>query len=93
MVEGVKELVLARIHTHGYHINQSASDSYTSTHFIAMREPQIRFQAFFVGKEKYFVTKIIFFVDSLAHYVHFHKENGFPFTRKLWVGTGFLGDS
>ena len=71
----------------------SSSVTYTSTHFIAMREPQIRFQAFFVGKEKYFVTKIIFFVDSLAHYVNFHKENGFPFTRKLWVGTGFLGDS
>ena len=58
-----------------------------------MREPQIRFQAFFVGKEKYFVTKIIFFVDSLAPYVHFHKENGFPFTRKPRVGTGFLGVS
>ena len=71
----------------------SSSVSYTSTHFIAMREPQRRFQAFFVGKVKYFFTKTIFFVDSLAPYVHFHKENGFPFTRKPWVGTGFLGDS
>ena len=58
-----------------------------------MREPQRRFQAFFVGKVKYFFTKTIFFVDALAPYVHFHKENGFPFTRKPWVGTGFLGDS
>ena len=58
-----------------------------------MREPQRRFQAFFVGKVKYFFTKTIFFVDSLAPYVHFHKENGFPFTRKPWVGTGFLGVS
>ena len=71
----------------------SSSDSYTSTHFIAMREPQRRFQAFFVGKVKYFFTKTFFFVDSLAPYVHFHKENGFPFTRKPWVGTGFLGVS
>ena len=71
----------------------SSSVSYTSTHFIAMREPQRRFQAFFVGKVKYFFTKTIFFVDSLAPYVHFHKENGFPFTRKPWVGTGFLGVS
>ena len=47
-----------------------------------MREPQRRFQAFFVGKANYFFTKTIFFVDSLAPYVHFHKENGFPFTRK-----------
>ena len=58
-----------------------------------MREPQRRFQAFFVEKVKYFLTKTIFSVDSLAPYVHFHKENGFPFTRKPWVGTGFLGDS
>ena len=58
-----------------------------------MREPQRRFQAFFVGKANYFFTKTIFFVDSLAPYVHFHKENGFPFTRKPWVGTGFLGVS
>ena len=58
-----------------------------------MREPQRRFQAFFVGKANYFFTKTFFFVDSLAPYVHFHKENGFPFTRKPWVGTGFLGDS
>ena len=58
-----------------------------------MREPQRRFQAFFVGKVKYFFTKTICFVDSLAPYVHFHKENGFPFTRKPWVGAGFLGDS
>ena len=65
----------------------SSSDYYTSTHFIAMREPQRRFQAFFVGKVKYFFTKTIFFVDSLAPYVHFHKENGFPFTMKPWVGT------
>ena len=71
----------------------SSSVSYTSTHFIAMREPQRRFQAFFVGKANYFFTKTIFFVDSLAPYVHFHKENGFPFTRKPWVGTGFLGVS
>ena len=71
----------------------SSSDSYTSTHFIAMREPQRRFQAFFVGKANYFFTRTIFFVDSLAPYVHFHKENGFPFTRKPWVGTGFLGVS
>ena len=94
---------LARIHTHGYHIDQSesvsytsdqsASVSYTSTHFIAMREPQRRFQAFFVGKVKYFFHQNNFFADSLAPYVHFHKENGFPFTRKLLVGTGFLGDS
>ena len=71
----------------------SSSDSYTSTHFIAMREPQRRFQAFFVGKANYFFTKTFFFVDSLAPYVHFHKENGFPFTMKPWVDTGFLGDS
>ena len=71
----------------------SSSVSYTSTHFIAMREPQRRFQAFFVGKANYFFTRTIFFVDSLAPYVHFHKENGFPFTRKPWVGTGFLGVS
>ena len=58
-----------------------------------MREPQRRFQAFFVGKANYFFTKTIFFVDSLAPYVHFHKENGFPFTRKPWVGTVFLGVS
>jgi len=58
-----------------------------------MREPQRRFQAFFVGKANYFFTKTFFFVDSLAPYVHFHKENGFPFTRKPWVGTGFLGVS
>jgi len=58
-----------------------------------MREPQRRFQAFFVGKANYFFTRTIFFVDSLASYVHFHKENGFPFTRKPWVGTGFLGVS
>ena len=58
-----------------------------------MREPQRRFQAFFVGKVKYFFTKAFIFVDSLAPYVHFHKENGFPFTRKPWVGTGFLGVS
>ena len=58
-----------------------------------MREPQRRFQAFFVGKANYFFTKTFFFVDSLAPYVHFHKENGFPFTRKPWVGTDFLGVS
>ena len=58
-----------------------------------MREPQRRFQAFFVGKANYFFTKTFFFVDSLAPYVHFHKENGFPFTRKPRVGTGFLGVS
>ena len=32
------------------------TDSYTSTHFVAMREPQRRFQAFLLEKEKYFAT-------------------------------------
>jgi hypothetical protein len=37
-----------------YHIDQSAAVSYTSTHFIAMRESQRRFQAIIFGKAKYF---------------------------------------
>ena len=54
-----------------------------------MREPQRRFQAFFVGKANYFCTKTIFFVDSLAPYVHFHKENGFTFSN--WSNSLNLG--
>ena len=39
------------------------------------------------------LSTFFFFVDSLAPFVHFHKENGFPLTRKPWVGTDFLGVS
>ena len=36
------------------HIDQSATISYTSTHFIAMGETQRRFQALIDGRAKYF---------------------------------------
>jgi hypothetical protein len=72
------------------HIDQSATIPYTSTHFIAMRESQRRFQAIIYGKAKYFLAKIFFSVVSLAPYVHFHEETRIYMNKEALVGYKFL---
>jgi hypothetical protein len=68
------EWTKAEVPMYTYHTDQSAAVPYTSTHFIAMRASQRRFQAIIFGLAEYFATEINFFVASLAPYLHFHKE-------------------
>ena len=68
----------------------SSSVSYTSTHFIAMREPQRRFQAFFVGKVKYFFTKTIFFCRLLGPLRPFPQRKRISIHKEALGGYRFL---
>ena len=72
------------------HIDQSATISYTSTHFISMGETQRRFQAKIDGRAKCSFTRTFVSGASWVPYVHFHEETRIYMNKEALGGYQFL---